>query len=112
MDKSPIPSSVEPQPTHPTAALTPFAGIDALDAARFWGEWVEAGRLWMSWWMNSLPTMPWPPAGVVLPPPLPERPLQTQTPQPQTAAAPTLPAKPRVKSPAAQRNRASSARHQ
>lgn len=35
---------------------------------RFWTEWADAGRLWMSWWMNSLPSVGWPPIGTVLPP--------------------------------------------
>ena len=35
---------------------------------RYWNEWMEAGQLWMSWWVSTLPSVGWPPAGVVLPP--------------------------------------------
>lgn len=42
---------------------------DAVQAQqRFWTEWMEAGQLWMSWWVSTLPSVGWPPAGVVLPP--------------------------------------------
>jgi hypothetical protein len=44
---------------------------------RFWTEWADAGRLWMSWWMNSLPSVGWPPVGTVLPP-APSAPLKTE----------------------------------
>jgi hypothetical protein len=46
---------------------------------RFWTEWADAGRLWMSWWMNSLPSVGWPPVGTVLPP-APGTPLKTDAP--------------------------------
>lgn len=45
---------------------------------RFWTEWADAGRLWMSWWMNSLPTVGWPPVGTVLPP-VPGTPIKAET---------------------------------
>ena len=35
---------------------------------RWWVEWMDAGRLWLSWWYSTLPPMPWPQAGQVLPP--------------------------------------------
>lgn len=35
---------------------------------RWWSEWMDAGRLWLSWWYSTLPPMPWPPTGAVLPP--------------------------------------------
>jgi hypothetical protein len=68
---------------------------------RFWGEWADGSRLWMSWWMNSLPAFGWPPVGSVVPPhpagvdtpvdidpPAPQRgrPLTTDT---KTAARPS-----------------------
>ncbi|MDP4300563.1 hypothetical protein [Leptothrix discophora] len=35
---------------------------------RYWHEWMEAGQLWLSWWVSTLPPVNWPPAGMVLPP--------------------------------------------
>lgn len=35
---------------------------------RWWSEWMDAGRLWLSWWYSTLPPMPWPPTGTILPP--------------------------------------------
>lgn len=76
---------------------------------RFWTEWAEAGRLWMSWWMNSLPVVGWPPVGTVLPPtpgaPLPGAPLKADglgKGSPESASAAAAPPK---------HARASGARH-
>ncbi|MEY4747866.1 MAG: hypothetical protein RIQ60_80 [Pseudomonadota bacterium] len=112
MDKSP---SLKPSATdHDASAATPpdlWAQMINGDysLARVWSEWAEAGHLWMSWWLNSLPTMPWPPAGMVLPPSLPERPLQAQSDSPTATLASGLPTPVLGKS--SPRNRSASARH-
>ncbi|MEY4752619.1 MAG: hypothetical protein RJA44_294 [Pseudomonadota bacterium] len=75
---------------------------------RWWTEWLEAGQLWMSWWYSTLPPMPWPPAGVVLPATdVPATPLDEA--RPPAAATPPAPA-PKVNSPQ-RKPRAASARH-
>jgi hypothetical protein len=81
MDKSPGSNNTALERASPVMGLPQPSGSDSnesIDLGRFWTEWFDAGRLWMSWWMNSLPTMPWPPAGMLVPPPLPERPLHTE----------------------------------
>ncbi len=35
---------------------------------RLWTEWLEAGQIWVSWWVSTLPTNAWPPVGMVAPP--------------------------------------------
>lgn len=63
------------KPDHLTASIQEgrLDWDDAMRAQqRFWNEWMEAGQLWMSWWVSTLPSVGWPPAGVVLPPVPPE----------------------------------------
>jgi hypothetical protein len=68
-----------PGSTHNGFGPTPSIHDDLSQAhQRFWTEWVDAGRLWMSWWMNSLPSIGWPPVGTVLPP-APNAPIKTET---------------------------------
>lgn len=74
----------DPQPTSDTTpaggkTTTPIQTDFSLAQQRFWTEWADAGRLWMSWWMNSLPSIGWPPVGTVLPP-APGAPLRTEAP--------------------------------
>ncbi|MFM2066360.1 MAG: hypothetical protein RLZZ584_1269 [Pseudomonadota bacterium] len=83
--------------------------FDAQATARVWAEWVEAGRLWMSWWMNSLPVMPWPPAGVVLAPP-PAPPLRADN-TPAQSAVPSSQPQLHTAALAARHVRGPSARH-
>lgn len=89
--------------------------IDWHDAAhlqqRWWTDWLEAGNIWLSWWYSTLPPMPWPPAGTVLPS------QQIDSSSPAAGQAPTqhpaTPApSPSVAPPAtARKSRAQSARH-
>jgi hypothetical protein len=60
--------------------------------ARFWDQWLDAHRSWWTMYAANLPTMPWPPAGVLAPP------------EP-TEAPPARPATPRKKISATQRLR-------
>ncbi len=50
---------------------------------RYWHEWMEAGQLWLSWWVSTLPPLNWPPTGTVLPPAV--------TPTTTSTATPTSP---------------------
>jgi hypothetical protein len=90
-----------------TSQLAP--DFDPHAPAKIWAEWLEAGRLWMSWWMNSLPTMPWPPAGVVLPP-APQAAVRTDNPAPAPTATPAQ-ASAHAAGQTTKHSRAASARH-
>lgn len=96
-----------PGPTyHNTGPSLSIHDDFGLAQQRFWAEWTDAGRLWMSWWMNSLPLVGWPPIGTVLPP-VPGAPLKVDGPG-KTAAE--LSAPQHAEAPV-KRVRASSARH-
>lgn len=57
----------------PVAVPMPVeAGLRTWDEAfqaqqHYWNNWIEAGQLWMSWWVSALPPVPWPPAGPMMP---------------------------------------------
>ncbi|MEX8518240.1 MAG: hypothetical protein AB3X44_06970 [Leptothrix sp. (in: b-proteobacteria)] len=79
---------------------------------RWWSDWLEAGNIWLSWWYSTLPPMPWPPAGTVLPAQQVDGSSQTagQAPTQHNAAAPAP--SPSATPPAtARKSRAQSARH-
>ncbi|RZS58030.1 hypothetical protein [Sphaerotilus mobilis] len=75
---------------------------------RYWHEWMEAGQLWLSWWVSTLPPVNWPPAGTVLPPAQPVRhatpPTQHAVPSQDTAAVAPKAAPARKPRAAAQRH--------
>jgi len=54
----------------PPAARTDERGYDDLIALQtsLWERWLDAHRSWWTMYLAHLPTMPWPPAGVVAPP--------------------------------------------
>lgn len=74
---------------------------------RYWHEWMEAGQLWLSWWVSTLPPVNWPPAGKVLPPELP----RAQAVPPVDAATTTRPAAVAPKPAPARKPRAAAQRH-
>jgi hypothetical protein len=71
---------------------------------RYWHEWMEAGQLWLSWWVSTLPPVPWPPAGTVLPP------ESTRSAVPP-AISPEAPASVAPRTPPARKPRAAAQRH-
>ncbi|MGY0194528.1 hypothetical protein ACWA7J_05565 [Leptothrix sp. BB-4] len=74
---------------------------------RYWHEWMEAGQLWLSWWVSTLPPVNWPPAGQVLPPELP----RAGAVPPVDTATNTRPAAVTPKAAPARKPRAAAQRH-
>jgi hypothetical protein len=100
---------MDPRPT-PSHPLVPHEGWNDWlhQQQRYWHEWMEAGQLWLSWWVSTLPPVNWPPAGTVLPP---EQPRASATPHAGEASASAEHADVAPKAAPARKPRAAAQRH-